>query len=226
MASQKKIVERNYCVYMHTFPNGKVYIGITSQNPIRRWEHGNGYRFQRRLYRAILKYGWDNVRHEIVFSGITKEEACQKEIELILHYNSTDPRCGYNQSSGGGCPASGIRHTEEARKKMSEALKGKYVGEKNHRYGTHFTEDHKRKISEANKGQVPWSKGKHLSEDHRRKIGEKRKKAVICLETNAVYISSIEAEEDTGITCTNIRACCQGASKTAGGYHWKYKGVN
>lgn len=215
-----------YCVYIHTCPNGKVYIGITSQNPIARWQGGKGYRFQKHFYNAILKYGWDNIKHEILFDGMTKEEACNKEIELIAHYNSTNPQFGYNQSSGGECSSIGIHHTEEARKKMSIALKGKYVGENNHLYGKSFTEEHKRKISEANKGQTPWSKGKHLSEEHRRKIGEKHKKPVICKETNQVYSSPIEAEKATGISCKNIRACCQGASKTSGGYHWKYMEVN
>lgn len=26
-----------YCVYKHTSPSGKCYIGITRQNPIKRW---------------------------------------------------------------------------------------------------------------------------------------------------------------------------------------------
>lgn len=32
-----------YCVYKHTTPNGKVYIGITSKNPLKRWNNGIGY---------------------------------------------------------------------------------------------------------------------------------------------------------------------------------------
>lgn len=31
-----------YCVYKHTSPSGKVYIGITVQNPLYRWNKGNG----------------------------------------------------------------------------------------------------------------------------------------------------------------------------------------
>ena len=35
----------NYTVYKHTSPHGKVYIGITSQSPIRRWrKDGSGYK--------------------------------------------------------------------------------------------------------------------------------------------------------------------------------------
>lgn len=31
-----------YSVYIHTLPNNKVYIGITSQKPKARWDNGRG----------------------------------------------------------------------------------------------------------------------------------------------------------------------------------------
>lgn len=73
----------NYTVYIHTSPIGKVYIGITKMNPIRRWANGLGYKNCSHFFNAILKYGWDNIRHEILFTGLSKEEAEQKEIEFI-----------------------------------------------------------------------------------------------------------------------------------------------
>ena len=93
----------SYCVYKHTFPNNKVYIGITSLNPLRRWNNGNGYCRQQFVFNAILKYGWDNIKHEILYSGLTKEDACQKEIELIARYKSNNLDFGYNVSLGGEC---------------------------------------------------------------------------------------------------------------------------
>ena len=57
---------RNYCVYKHTSPSNKVYIGITSQEPERRWQNGYGYATQQLFWRAIQKYGWDNFKHEII----------------------------------------------------------------------------------------------------------------------------------------------------------------
>lgn len=92
---------KNYKVYKHTFPNKKVYIGITSQNPKQRWANGKGYMQNRRMYRNILKYGWENIEHEILFDGLTQEEAFEKEIELITKYNSTDFAKGYNIHTGG-----------------------------------------------------------------------------------------------------------------------------
>ena len=34
---------KNYTVYKHISPNGKIYIGITSKEPIKRWNGGSGY---------------------------------------------------------------------------------------------------------------------------------------------------------------------------------------
>ena len=63
-------------VYMHTFPNGKVYIGITSQETERRWRSdGYGYNKQGLIFNAICKYGWDNVDHKILACVAEKEEA-------------------------------------------------------------------------------------------------------------------------------------------------------
>lgn len=68
-----------FYVYIHTFPNKKVYIGITHQNPNRRWRNnGEGYRKQNFIYNAIKKYGWENVKHEILYTNLTKEETKAK----------------------------------------------------------------------------------------------------------------------------------------------------
>ena len=55
-------------------------------------------------------------------------------------------------------------YSEEAKRKMSEAMKGRK-----------FSEEHRRKLGEARKGQIPWNKGKYLSEEHRRKLSEAAK---------------------------------------------------
>lgn len=94
--------ERNYCVYSHVNKvNGKQYIGITN-NPERRWKNdGYEYKNSPKFWRAICKYGWDNFEHNILFSGMTFEEACEKEIELIALYRTQDKDLGYNIASGG-----------------------------------------------------------------------------------------------------------------------------
>lgn len=66
---------KKYFLYKHTFPNGKVYIGITSRSdPEQRWLKGRGYQTQTLMYNAIKFYGWDNIKHEILFSNVEESE--------------------------------------------------------------------------------------------------------------------------------------------------------
>ena len=104
-----------YIVYMHTCPNKKVYIGITSLPKNIRWKNGNGYKSNDHFMNAIKKYGWENIEHTILFSGLTKQEAEKIEIELIQKYDSTNPKKGYNLRFGGDSTSVSV----ETRKKMS-----------------------------------------------------------------------------------------------------------
>jgi len=94
-------VERTYYIYRHISPSGKSYIGITKQNPERRFQNGSGYSTQKAFYRAIKKYGWDSFKHEILEEGLTEEEAYEKEAYYISEvYQSFAPN-GYNTREGG-----------------------------------------------------------------------------------------------------------------------------
>ena len=115
-------MNKNYKVYMHIFPNKKVYIGITQQELNQRWKNGYGYKQCHFVWKAIEKYGWDNVKHEILYTNLTKEEAEQKEIELIAFYKSNQKEHGYNVANGGKCAGS---VSEKTKKKISNAQKGK-----------------------------------------------------------------------------------------------------
>lgn len=90
-----------YKVYKHTTPNGKVYIGITKQSFDRRTQNGKGYSTQRLFWRAIKKYGWNNIKHEIIEDNLTHDEACEREQYYIKIFHSNNPKYGYNISSGG-----------------------------------------------------------------------------------------------------------------------------
>jgi len=65
----------DFCVYMHTNKlNGKKYIGITQQEPKKRWKSGYGYSYgaSPHFERAIKKYGWaKGFDHEILYTGLT-----------------------------------------------------------------------------------------------------------------------------------------------------------
>lgn len=109
-------MNHSYSVYMHLFPNGKRYIGITANSLKRRWARGIGYKGQPRVYRAIKKYGWENIKHIVLFEGLTKEEACKKERDLIKKYKTTDIKYGYNISLGGEDGNKGAKRTEKQKK--------------------------------------------------------------------------------------------------------------
>lgn len=231
-----------FVVYKHICPNGKIYIGITSQKPEKRWLNGKGYTNNDYFTKAIQKYGWERIKHEILFENLTKEEAEQKEIELIAKYKSNQRGHGYNISVGGSCatlglhwkyndkqrerrrgknhPLYGSHLTDEQRKHLSEINSGK-----NHpQYGTHRNEKTKKKISEHQKGKV-------ITVNQRKKISESLKgnipvncKKIICVETGEIFNSVAMAQKTKNISC--IYRAIDDDTKTAGGYHWKcYKGV-
>ena len=144
-----------YTVYMHTTPSGKRYVGVTKKEPNRRWESGSGYKTQM-FGRAVNKYGWDNIHHEILLTGLTKEEAEEREQFFIALFRTRNRCFGYNCESGGNL---GKELSEDTRRKLSVAASG----ERHPFWGKHLTEEHRRNISLGNKG-------KKLSEEHRAKL--------------------------------------------------------
>lgn len=121
--------EKKWIVYEHIFPNGKRYIGITSKKPQVRWAKGNGYKKENSpMYNAILKYGWDNIEHNILFVNLTKEEASQKEKELIAKFKTNitkyGPNFGYNLTDGGEGTL-GHKSSEKVKEANRKRLLGK-----------------------------------------------------------------------------------------------------
>ena len=229
-----------YVVYKHTSPSNKVYIGITCQKPKKRWKNGYAYRPHKYFYRAIEKYGWDNFTHEIVAEGLTKEQACQMEMDLIARYKSNNPEYGYNCSIGGESGYNGVHHprSEEFRKHMSEIRMGKPSPRKGIRAseetrrkmseskkGTRHSEETKRKIGEKSKGRIP-------SEETRRKMSESNKGKrrnmlkVYQYDKDGTFIKEwdaiVDAARELNLKGTNISRVCRGKLKSTGGFVWKY----
>lgn len=242
---------KSYTVYMHIAPSGKRYIGITQQEPKKRWRQGKGYKENQPFSKAIKKYGWDNIEHIIIAEKLSYEEAGQMEKDLIREYKTTDKRHGYNVCYGGEDGWVGVHHTEEAKRKMSESKKGRPSSRK----GYHLSEETKRKLSESHKGKyrgVPVlykeprqydKNGKIIfSEEHKNKISQalkgiqrseevranmskaqvKTKKAVRCIDTGETFESETAAMKHFNIDKTLIGRTCKGKNKTAKGLKFEY----
>ena len=213
---------RQYTVYKHTNTiNNKVYIGITSWTWQKRWR--TGYKKNTHFRSAILKYGEDVFTHEILFEGLSKTDACRKEIELIQSYKSSDPRYGYNISHGGDLLFQGLHHTPEAKLKISIGNKGKTVSDST-----------KQKISQSNKGKHsmphPWAgsfktgntyntlrKNKRGGNKKRSPVSQYSKEGVLI----ATYPSIKEAAIATGGYANHISECLKGTRLSAKNFIWK-----
>ena len=237
---------KNYSVYKHILPkeiskkkNDMFYIGITSQKPKDRWQNGYGYRNNIYFWRAIKKYGWDNFRHEVFFEGLTKEEAEQKEIELIDLHKSNIREYGYIINHGGNCVGA---LSEETKNKISEKAKERYKKNGSPRLGKYHSEKTKLAISKITKERlsVPENNpfyGKHHSEETKDKLSKKAKerykdptknpnygntKKVICLDDGIVYPSVKSVSEKFGLSTDALYRTCSGVNNKCGGYRFRY----
>lgn len=80
MKKEKKI---GYSVYVHKCPNGMVYAGCTSLVPYKRWKGGNGYTQNKEFAPLIMEYGWSNIEHKVIATGLDKEFAEYLEAVMI-----------------------------------------------------------------------------------------------------------------------------------------------
>lgn len=218
----------NYKVYCHIFPNKKMYIGITQQDVYKRWKRGKGYEKQKCVYSAIKKYGWDNIKHIILFDNLTKNEAETKEIELIRIFKTNNRCFGYNIANGGNCSGT---VSDETKAKISKAHKGKHYYQ-GYWKGKKLSDEHRKKLSLSHKGQKSiitettkkkiskTLQGHEVTYETRKKIA----KPVICIETGKIYYSAREASKQTNVQYKNISSVCNKKRKTAGGYHWEFIG--
>ena len=222
-------------MYKHTTPSGKIYIGITQQRPEARWLCGHGYKSNTHFYKAIKKYGWNNITHEIIKEGLTQTQAEDLEKKLILKYKSHDKDRGYNKALGGHALS------VESRKKIGTTRRAR--GYTSWTKGKHLSEETKAKISRANTG-----KRHTLSDEARKNIAaaktgdknpnygkpmpESKKRKLVAINSKPVlqiidgkeirYKSVKDAGVKTGVSACNITRVCKGQRQSAGGFRWKY----
>ncbi len=241
-----------YQIYKHTVPNGKMYIGITRQENKRRWQNGKGYKTQKKFWRAIQKYGWKNIKHEVLESNLTEKEASEKEKIYIEQYKTTNSKYGYNVSIGGGVGRSLVRpimqyyndepvnffesHTQAAEllnvslSTVKNYVKGSYMIE-----GYRFDNMPEIHLYDIDKSLYDIRSKEHLNigelmADRKRKNTIKRNKemskAICKYDMDGHFICRYESQEDArkegGLGALNAALKKKGKSMSAGGFQWRY----
>jgi group I intron endonuclease len=218
-------------IYKITSPSGKIYIGqsINIKNRISTYRNKKCSE-QPRLYKSILKYGFENHNFEIVCNcdiiELNEKERfyqefydCIGEKGLNCVLTKTKDRSGKSSeetklkiSLNNTKPFLGRKHTTESKIKMSNSLKGKKS-----RLGAILSKETKNKISNSHKG-------KTASDEVKLKMSISRKgkprifyndsfKKVFDKETNILYNSVKECSIILNINLTTLRHKLNGTRK-------------
>lgn len=189
-------------IYKHTrVDKGEIfYIGI-----------GNQDKYKRAFVTQKRNKFWKNVVSkteyivEIIEDGLTWEEACKKEIELIKFYGRRDLRLGTLVNlTDGGDGTIGIIHTEQWYQNQRKT---------NNKKGKSISEEHKKKISDNHKS--------------KRKDYKSGNKAIDVFDKEWNYINSynsiLEASKELKIGRWIIDKFLAGDTKRPYKYRFKYK---
>lgn len=202
------MIERKYYFYMHrNIINGKVYVGMTYQNPPEnRWKTPSLYKPCIFFYRAIQKYGWKNFEHIILETKICDDtEAGIREQYWIDKMESTNPKYGYNLKPGGigGFTPNAIQKSMQWMKEHPEfGLERANIMHK-------WQQEHPEEMLKMRKINIE-------------KATNSRKRKVLCIETGCIYDSAADAARAINGSQSHICQVCRGQRNTSGGFHWRY----
>lgn len=228
----------NYSVYVHIFPNGKQYVGMTT-NPTKRWRGGKGYIDHPLMHKEIELYGWDNIKHVVLRDNLSKEEAAKLERIETINRKSYLPERGFNISIGNSRPGdrnpmygkSGLLSPVATAVYQYEKPSGIFLNS----YGSALEaatanniENHIRECCNGDRiscGGFYWSFEKRKRYIPRKKISNNyHHSPVLQFDRNMNLLckfSSIrEAEE--ALKISNIGRACTQTYRTAGGFKWRY----
>lgn len=161
------ILDKPMELYSVTFPNDKKYIGITAKGIEGRIRahYDASKRIDNKFYRALKKYGAENVDITVLATNLTKEEAILLEKAFIEEFDTKTN--GYNSTEGGE-GVSGLKYTDEIRKNISEAQKKRFSKEderENTRLKTkEWIDNNPDKVEEINKKRNKVTKTKEHSD--------------------------------------------------------------
>ena len=217
----------NYKIYVHIFPNGKLYIGQTRQTLVNRFgKSGCNYKGCVRLYEAIKEFGWDNIIHLLLFDNLSSEIADILEIELIKKYKTYDINYGYNMTLGG-------KDGVYKKKCYQYDINGIFICEYENisiaveKYGYGIYQCLTNSTLSAYGYLWSYEEHKNIPKYNRKNNGiPSRNRPVYMYDFNGKYLKSydsiVQAEKDTGIPTYRITSCINGQTKSAGGFLWDY----
>lgn len=180
----------NYCIYKITSPSNKSYIGLTCDFKRRMSQHSRHLTSNNTaLSNAIAKYGFSNMTIDILFEGLTLDDANNFEIKLIRELNTLSPH-GYNLHTGGDSHQ--VSNVTAFR--ISNGLKGKKHSVE--RIEQRMSKIRGRKYSQEHKQKIANSKiGKKLSESTIKKLSEIRKGRKLPLSQIAIAVFNRNKKE-------------------------------
>ena len=169
---------------------------------------------------AIKKYGWkEGFEHIILETGLSAEEANERERYYIKYYNSLEPN-GYNLTAGGD---GSLSHTTS--QKTKEKI-GRANGKEVHCLetddaciGTRMKVDglHWEYVEHPWPGQNNEEKIAFLLQ----KEHKNRSKPIRCIELDKNFDSAVDASKEFNVSRSSLcRALKQGSR--CKGYHWEY----
>tara|TARA_Y100000385_G_scaffold234949_1_gene248536 strand:+ start:34 stop:696 length:663 start_codon:yes stop_codon:yes gene_type:complete len=121
-------------IYKFTSPSNKSYIGKTVQSFSERMrQHKNKSSGCTALKNAINKYGWAEMKREIVEENIPEDQLDQREKYWIKTYDTIAPR-GYNLTDGGD----GGLLSDITRDRIGESSRKSTIAKNGHRGYVHY----------------------------------------------------------------------------------------
>jgi group I intron endonuclease len=162
-------------IYKISSPKGKIYIGRTNNFDSRMADHkccALTKQAKNSLYKAIRKYGWDNMTKEIICE-VEASQAQKLEEEFILAYDAV--KKGYNSTYAGG-GGNMFKDNPELLEKLRKTLSERFTGENNGMYGKTHRADTLDKLKAKAKGRftLDWYKDRNGDVDGERLYEERR----------------------------------------------------
>ena len=159
---------RQSAIYILTSPSNKHYVGqtVNLSNRLRCYRKCK-CKHQPKIYSAILKYGWENFKVQVI--PCAEHLLDQVEIQMIAAYDSIEN--GYNIKGGG----TNGRPSAETVEKIASQLRGRK-----------YSEEHRRNISKGQMGRTCYWKGKKMTRATKDKMSKSQTGRKATPETRAL----------------------------------------